>query len=404
LGFVAVDYLKTLLYPFGSIGSLAYTQYGNLPLLQLISITGISGIVFLITWFASVINWAWQQHFAWPRIRAGVLLYAGLLGLVLMGGGLRLALFPPQGQTVRVAGISVSRTVEVLAMKQVATAFPAFLAGEATQADLERIRWAANMVNSDLLKQSQREASAGARIVVWRECGAVVLHADEPALLGQAAALARQEHIYLDMGLCLLTDQGPHEKDQAVLIDPQGQVVWSYDKARPIPGLDTLVPGDGKVPTVNTPYGRISNVICFDGDFPSLSRLAGQANADLMLVPSNDWRQIDPWHTHDITLRAIENGFTLVRQTSNGLAIAVDYEGRVLASSDYFTTDDQVLIASVPTRGMQTIYALVGDLFAQLCVAGLIILMGFAIGRSRRQRSTRNPYQMRPLLPQSLTK
>jgi apolipoprotein N-acyltransferase len=385
LGFVAADYLKTLLSPFGSVGSLAYTQYGNLPLLQLVAITGISGIVFLITWFASVVNWAWEQHFAWPRIRAGVLLYAGLLGLVLAGGGLRLALFAPQGQTVLVAGISVSQAVETSAMKQGATAFPAFLAGRATQADREAIRLAADRLNSDLLTQSQREASAGVRVVVWPECGAAVLQADERAFLAQAAAVARQAHIYLDMGLCVLTDQAPHEQDQAVLIDQRGQVVWSYDKARPVPGLDVSTPGNGKVPTVNTPYGRISNVICFDGDFPSLSRQAGRAQASLMLVPSNDWRQIDPWHTQDITFRAIENGFSLVRQTSNGLAIAVDYEGRVLASSDYFATGDQVLIASVPTQGKQTIYALVGDLFAQLCMAGLLTLMGIALVLSRRR-------------------
>jgi apolipoprotein N-acyltransferase len=110
-----------------------------------------------------------------------------------------------------------------------------------------------------------------------------------------------------------------------------------------------------------------------------------------MLISSNDWRQIDPWHTQDITFRAIESGFSLVRQTSNGLAIAVDYEGSVLASSDYFSTGDQVMMASVPTQRTQTIYTLVGDLFAQLCITGLLILMGFALVRSRRQRVSRTP-------------
>jgi apolipoprotein N-acyltransferase len=63
----------------------------------------------------------------------------------------------------------------------------------------------------------------------------------------------------------------------------------------------------------------------------------------------------------------------------------------VLASSDYFSTGDQVMIASVPTQGTQTIYTLVGDLFAQLCVAGLLILICFALVRSRRQRATESP-------------
>src|SRR5262249_7947386 len=156
---------------------------------------GISGIVFLITWFASIVNWAWEQRFAWPRIRAGVVLYAGLLALVFAGGGLRLALFQPQGQTMRVAGISVSRPVETTAMEQIATAFPVVMTGKATQTDLETIRQAVSTMNSDLLTQSQREANSGARIVVWPECGAAILQADEPALLGQAAAVARQAHI-----------------------------------------------------------------------------------------------------------------------------------------------------------------------------------------------------------------
>ena len=388
LSFVAADYLKSLASPFGGIGSLAYTQYGNLPLLQLLSVTGISGIVFLITWFGSAINWAWDQHFTWPRIRGGMLFYSSLLALVFFAGGARLAFFSPQAQVVRVAGISASQTIETRAAQQTGKAITAFLAGKATQADLATLRTSFSMIDNDLLAGSQREANAGAKIVVWPECGAEILQEDKLALLAQATQLAQKMHIYLDMGLCVATRQAPHVQDQAILIDPLGQVLWTYNKARPVPGLDNLVPGDGKVPTVATPYGRVSNVICFDGDFPYLSRQAGQARADLMLIPSNDWRAIDPWHTQDITFRAIENGFSLVRQTSNGLAIAVDYEGRVLASSDYFTTGEQVMIAPVPVKGVQTIYALVGDLFAQLCMVALLILVAFALAQSYRKRAS----------------
>ena len=89
----------------------AYTQSGNLPLLQLLSVTGLWGIVFLMSWLASVVNWVWEQGFAWPRVRGGALLYAGLLTMVLLCGGVRLALFAPQGSTVRAAGISPSRAL-----------------------------------------------------------------------------------------------------------------------------------------------------------------------------------------------------------------------------------------------------------------------------------------------------
>ena len=67
--------------------------------------------------------------------------------------------------------------------------------------------------------------------------------------------------------------------------------------------------------------------------------------------------------------------------------MAVDYEGRVLSASDYFTTDQQVMVAYVPMHGVRTIYATIGDLFAWLCIIGLLALTGLAIMQSRKRRS-----------------
>jgi apolipoprotein N-acyltransferase len=176
----------------------------------------------------------------------------------------------------------------------------------------------------------------------------------------------------------VLNGQPPYVQNQAILIDPQGQLVWTYDKARPIPGMEELTPGDGRVPTVDTPYGRLANLICFDADFPDLARQGGRQNVDLMLVPSNDWREFGTVHTQKSTLRAIENGYSLIRQDTNGLAQAVDYHGRVLASSDYFTSDQQTMVAYIPTSGVRTIYATIGDVFAWLSVIALALLVGAA--------------------------
>jgi hypothetical protein len=35
-----------------------------LPLLQLLSVTGLWGIVLLMSWFASLVSWAWELGFA----------------------------------------------------------------------------------------------------------------------------------------------------------------------------------------------------------------------------------------------------------------------------------------------------------------------------------------------------
>jgi apolipoprotein N-acyltransferase len=237
-----------------------------------------------------------------------------------------------------------------------------------------------------LFSLSEAEARAGAKIILWPEAVAPVSQEDESALLARASALARTTGTYLDMGIGVLLSHPVQSRfglDEIILIDPKGLVVWRYEEAHPVPG-ELEPPGDGQVPSVQTPYGRLSNVICFDADFPGSIRQAGQANVDIMLRPSNDWQAIDPYHTQVATFRAIENGFSLVTQTSNGLAMAVDDEGQVLSASDYFTTDPQVMVAYVPMQGVHTIYATIGDLFAWLSGAGLVVLIGVALARRRK--------------------
>jgi apolipoprotein N-acyltransferase len=393
LATATVWYLFALVSPYGTMVNPAYTQYGNLPLLQLLSVTGLWGIVFLMSWLASLVNWAWERGFAWPRVRGGAVLYASLLALVLLFGGARLALFPAQGSTVRVAGISPSRAVMAAYYKQEShlsqNDWQALFSGRATQADREFLRQASAPVYNELFALSLQEARAGAKIILWPEAtgGVYFLQEDEPALLARASAFARATGTYLDMGVGVLLSHPVPSRwglDESILLDPSGSVGWRYEKAHPLPGADAgVVPGDGQVPTVQTPYGRLSTVVCYDADFPGTLRQAGQAGADILLVPSNDWQAMDPMHTQLTTFRAIENGYSLVRQASNGLAMTVDYEGHVLSASDYFTTDPRVMVAYVPMQGVRTIYATIGDLFAWLSLAGLVVLIGVALARRR---------------------
>jgi apolipoprotein N-acyltransferase len=76
LAVTAVDFFSAKTNPLGSIGAQAYFQYGNLALMQLLSITGMWGITFLVNWFGPVVNWAWERDFAWPEIRRGAAVYA----------------------------------------------------------------------------------------------------------------------------------------------------------------------------------------------------------------------------------------------------------------------------------------------------------------------------------------
>ena len=134
---------------------------------------------------------------------------------------------------------------------------------------------------------------------------------------------------------------------------------------------------------MSTPFGKVSSVICSDMDSPfHLRQQAVRAGIDIMLAPSWDWREIDPLHTWMTAFRGIENGFSVVRQANDGLSQTTDYQGNILAAMDHFTTEEHVMISQVPTKGVTTIYSRVGDIFAWLCIAAFVLMIGRVIIRT----------------------
>ena len=69
-----------------AIFSLVETQEANAPLLQASSVAGNVGIVFLMYWFAAVINWMWDNDFEWKKVTAGAVAFGAIFVLV-MGYG-----------------------------------------------------------------------------------------------------------------------------------------------------------------------------------------------------------------------------------------------------------------------------------------------------------------------------
>jgi apolipoprotein N-acyltransferase len=380
-GPLASDVLPSFFSAAATWNSPAYTQSGNLPLMQIVSITGLWGLTFLIAWFASVVNALWEHSFDWRPVRMTVLALAGVLVAVHLFGGARLAFFPPAAKTVQVAGIvpreDLFTTITELNPQEL-------MPGTADQRDAARTRF--TPIVNDLFTRSQQAADNGAKIIVWSETAAPTLEEDTAALLGRAAQLARSAHVYLQVGLIVFnnSDHYPFLQNRAVLLDPAGAVVWDYHKARPTPGENMVVAaGPSVVPTVDTPYGRLATVICYDADFPGLVAQAGRAGVDILLLPYKDWASVSVQHAQMAVFRAVENGVSLVRPTLSGLSTAVDAQGRTLAQVDAFTTDAPTLVANVAIQGSPTLNGLIGDAFAYLCIAALLWLTARTILRAK---------------------
>lgn len=369
---VVTEYLASYV-SFATWGSAAYSQYGNLALLQVLFVTGLWGVTFLIGWFAAVCNGLWEEGLDSKRARSGAWLCVGTIATVMLWGGARLALFPPASQTVRVASISKRNVGPQPSDAVLGRMFEGKLTDEDT---IVVTRWTTAR-DEDLLSRAEREMQSGARIMFWGEANAILFKKEEAAFLARGQEMAAKYHAYLGMALGVLNSGKTRPvENKLVLIQPNGQVAWEYNKAHPVPGPEAAlqVLGDGKLRELNTPYGRLSSIICYDGDFPQLLAQAGTLGADVVIDPSNDWRAIAPWHTQMASFRAIEQGFNLIRHTSQGLSAAFDYQGRRIAAMDDYQTADQAMVSYVPTRGVRTIYSRLGDWFAWFCLLGLVLL------------------------------
>ncbi|MEO6502889.1 MAG: carbon-nitrogen hydrolase family protein [Jatrophihabitantaceae bacterium] len=108
----------------------------------------------------------------------------------------------------------------------------------------------------------------------------------------------------------------------AVVLSPAGELLGVYRKTHPFgheradrggwvtPGEDILV--------VDTALGRIGVIICFDGDYPELSRITALAGAELICRPSALLRSADIWELTN-RARAYDNHVYVIGSNCTGV-------------------------------------------------------------------------------------
>jgi apolipoprotein N-acyltransferase len=401
---VALEFFNTV-YGGGIWWSVANSQYPFPWLVQLASVTGMWGISFLLYWGASVVVWAigrWRQQ---EGYRSGLAIYGGVLAVVLVFGCVRYSL-PAGGEqrTVRAAGVTVPlkgllETIykvysgrEMVLDPRASVTDPALrLVGQAEASYVESadtVKYksafaAMNRVNDSLFVLSQAAADSGARVICWSEGNAVGFKADEDGLVERGKRFAAGNKLYMLMGVCIvhpgkITPGKKYLENEAILVGPEGSILARYHKNNPVPMVEASEPGDGVVPVVETPYGRIAVSICYDADFPLQMRQLDRKRAGLLLLPSGDWFSISPFHTYMAVYRGIENGCSVLREVTSGLSLGVDYRGRRAGGLDYFREGTKLWVADLPVGHRDTIYSRIGDVLAYGCIL-LTVLMPLSL-------------------------
>lgn len=358
--------------PVGTVFSPAAGQFALPALSQTVSLAGLAGLTFLIGLTATTVNEAWEGHFQPGRVRRPVAALLVVFAALLVYGHAKLLLTEPISDTVKVAGISEPHPRDYWAITDAGT----------PRESRNRYGEEMSRIRDALFDQSSRAVTSGAEIIVWAEGNAVMYEDEEDTFVARARSFAREHDVHLAAAAVVLR-YGETKNDNIVyLFGPDGTQHVRYEKTISWYPTDS----DGIIPAVETEWGTLSAVICFDLDFPRLLRQAARKGTDILLVPGYDTRHISPYHTQIGSLRGLEYGFSVFRQGLKSTSMAFDYNGNVLARQDYFTTSERLMIADVPTEGIGTIYGQLGDWFVVVVALVVAVLSVMTAGRWRASR------------------
>ena len=365
---VVMGWVQYSFTPGSSWGILAHTQLDNLPLVQLAALTGVGGITFLVALGSGLAAAAWSAGIR--SVRADVAAFGVLLASALVYGQLRLG-SPAPGTMVRVGSV-----VSPVTHKEFHAAY----------ANVDTLR----ALDDELFARSARAADLGAKVVVWNEVATVVSIPGEAALASRGQAFAKERAVLLLMAYGVAESMHPfHYVNKYRIYLPDGTMADEYVKRHPVPGdPNDLAAAHARV--VSFAGLNVSGGICYDYGFPEIARDNSNDGADIALVPSSDWRGIDPEHGRMALMNAVAAGLPMVRPVRAATSLVSDQYGRVLGSLRADGASDGVMVVAVPGARVPTLYTRTGEVvpfialgFCALVIAQLFRVRGIQAARVR---------------------
>jgi apolipoprotein N-acyltransferase len=343
---VAADTLLAALSPDGNWGSLAYSQGDRLPVIQIAALFGAAGVLFLIALIPSTIALAAGLA---GTLRRGWLAYsiaAVLFFSSVLYGTIRLHR-PLRGTETTFGILSIDDPIGLRAS--------ASYAGQI----FDNYDWRISAL-----------AAEGAQVIVLPE--KVAMLTPEKALAQQHhfSSLARQNHVWIEVGVGIFDGRTP--TNWAWLFAPDGSLAATYQKHHMAPPERRDRYASGTDYTVYDISGRRYGLaVCKDMHFAALGRAYGQRDASVMLVPAWDFAYLDGWIEERTTaFRGIENGYSIVRASREGMLSASDPYGRILAETTSSVMPGRSLLVKVTVADpVHTLYTRIGNLLGWLCVA-----------------------------------
>jgi apolipoprotein N-acyltransferase len=398
---VSVEYFRSLggfwalPWPF-----LGYSQFLNLPLIQVSSLTGVYGVSFLIVMVNAalteiVLHYLEAKSVASRKTIGGVItpavISAGLVVASIVHGHYVMGRIPQAG-SLRLAVIQGNIPQE--------------------------LRWNPRLREQHSEKHiqlSRQAANSGlVSLIVWPETTVQGSLAQNKDLLDTFVVLSRDTGAYVLVGGAERPKFGSSEprakstSNSAFLISPKGDIAGRYDKIRLLPFGEYLplknFPWPSRIASAwtagefapGTDYTLLSLdgvkfavTICWENIFPDLFRQFVKQGANFTVNITNEaWfgETAAPYQFMAMSVfRAVENRISIARAANTGVSGFIDPSGRILGTVQNGKKDifvEGYLVKSIPFSNTRTFYTFYGDLFAFACVTVFVALLLLAIVRT----------------------
>lgn len=393
---VILEFIRSHLFTGFPWALLGYSQYLNLPFIQIADITGAWGVSFLVM-MVNVLVYKVIGHRSWVIGKKQNLLLAILLLFLSLGYGIyKLHLSPI---TYHLSPIKISVIQGNISQE---------LKWNKSSRDFIIDRYFG--ISNEALKDKPPSCAQGRGkpdLIIWPEAALPVVLEEEPHYYEMVKDFVKEAKAPLLFGAVTLRDNIYY--NSALLISGEGRLLARYDKLHLVPFgeyiplrkalrfLETVVPiGDfsrGReyiVFNLPTTYyllpAKFSVLICFEDLFPDLSREFVKRGAGFLVNITNDaWfkRTSSPYqHLCASVFRAVENRVFLVRSANTGVSGFIAPTGKIVSLvGDKF--GNNIFISGYKSQEISlskqshSFYTRHGNIFVTACL--LFVLCGIII-------------------------
>jgi apolipoprotein N-acyltransferase len=382
---VSLEYLRSFFltgFPWANLG---YTQYLNLPFIQMADITGTYGLSFVILLVNATLFDVIRQ---WPK-KAFPVREVVITGIILLG-----FLF---------YGYVKIRTID----RQTAR-LPSLKVGLAQGNIDQSIKWDESFQRETLRiyeRLSLKVAEGKPDLIIWPETATPFFFQEAKEYQPIVLDIPARTNAFLLFGTpAFKIEKGKiNHYNSAFLASPSKELIGAYDKIHLVPFgeyvplsdllffLGSLGEGIGnfksgkRIYNFPLPQSKFGVLICFEIIFPDLCRRFVKEGADFLVTITNDaWfgKTSAPYqHFAIASFRAVENRVFIARAANTGISGFIDPNGRILKQGRIFT--EEAMNGTIRLSKGKTFYTLYGDVFAWLCSALSLLLLGVAFIQKR---------------------